>query len=383
MVDLEEVVDPKPIDSAGGNRPPKGEGSIDTKPSKNVVQVIESLKKGAEFKPKKKVAAKKNSKRPSKKKVPLKRKAAPKKATKRAAPKKTTPSKKKVTKKKSGPPTRKIPIVPEAQEIPKRRLIPTSLTNLVLFTIIFSVLVAAQITIMHIERQQKIPLRVAPIQITAEEPVDGFEVPESGSGEVSAEGGPASGWDDDKDVVVGEPEKIGEAKEDVTEGQGEKVSTVIDEVTDIEPEAEEDVIEAEEEKVAEVPVKKKVVAKKTRRSKSTYYRPDPYTNSSSLDLDGAAAREQYRAGNVVLVPVAPGTSSKKVKKTNQPVKSTSYSSRSKTEPVERSYDTIEVKNLHERSYSDTRNPWNSGGSMDLDNSSNRSKYSKETAKRRR
>jgi len=353
MVDFEEIVDPKPLNSAGENRPPKEETSIEAKPSESIVQVIETLKKVAEPSPEKK----KNSSKPKHQK---------KSPQKKAASRKGSP-KKRVAKQKMTP--KKIPIIPEAQEIPKRRLIPTSFTNLIIFTIIFSVLVAAQVAIMHIERQQKIPLRVAPIQITAEEPVDSFEV---NSGEVVK-------------LESGEPENVEVKEEVVKSGSVEVDSLEVQREEDVvevvkEPReeiiAEKEVEEKIEEKVIPKPVEKTVVKKKARRSRSTYYRPDPYTNSSPLDLDGVAAREHYKAGNVVLVPAAPGASSTSIKTVKRSVEPPS-------QPVERSYDTIEVKNLREGSYSDTRNPWNSGGSMDLDDPSNFSKHSKETAKRRR
>lgn len=145
------------------------------------------------------------------------------------------PSKKRTTSKKADAPIQ----VPAVCSESKKRLIPTSLFNLILFTMIFGVIVLAHFALER-EREKRIPVVVSTIEITPEEDV---MPPDLESPEIEI------------------PENIAEAP------QVEKVE--------------------EAEKVVEVEMPAKVVVKPKKKSAS------PYNSGGTLDLDAPAARNKY------------------------------------------------------------------------------------------
>lgn len=314
MTDITNIKDPQANPGAGENLPPDTqEVKINSGPSEDITQLIGSLgKPDTENFPKTSEIPAEQPKRRGRPKGSGRKVAA-------KAVKKGRPSKR--------PVKREIPIeiddelreVSEIDEAPRRRYLPTSLTNLLLFAAIFAILAAAQVGI-NVEKDNKAPLVVSPIEFTQEEEPQVVEVPvaeetmEAGSTTVTEREVPPS------------PSQI-QVPEQATslspEGRGNTEGVEapkVEEVAKVEAEAEapkvEEVAKVEPKEAAKVEVKEDVIAKTKAKSKSVsksgtkqkkveklarggYYTKDAYTSGGPLDLDGPAAREKYLAGNKI------------------------------------------------------------------------------------
>lgn len=280
MVDLTSIRNPEPNPGAGENLPPvpteemtaplpaptEGKAEkriIESTPSKDISRVIESLKTPADKAARRRGARAKGArkgKRPAKK---ARRKSGSKTAKKGARKK---PAKRKARRK-----AKDLLEIPVVYEKPRRKTIPASLSNLLLFTVIFAILAIAQISI-KIGEGQRIPLNFAPVEITAEEEVD-----ITGSESIEAM--------ETKPIGPEVVEPVGAQKVESAVIENAKAT----------------------EKITEVEGTAKIIEtgkKPRRRLQRQYYRSDPYTSGGPLDLDGSQARQKYLSGNIVKVPKA-------------------------------------------------------------------------------
>jgi hypothetical protein len=245
---------------------------------------------------------------------------------------------------------------------------PSSLANLILFAVIFAALVGAQF-IMKMDDKKGENVNISAVEITAEEKLT------------------------DEDVSL--PEVAEEISED--EVDTEAVATVeeSEEAEVIEPVNESEVVKVTEKVVVQEKAKEKVteVAKPIARN-GNYYRRDSYTNGSSLDLDGYAARQRYRQDNYVKVRTRahrPETYERSYSDTRykavERAPSRGYEEYRTKEYSKSSGRNLEAicapyyngtpryqkrRTVYRDSYSDRRNPWNGGGVSDLDHPANQS-----------
>lgn len=251
--------------------------------------------------------------------------------------------------------------------------------NLFLFALIFAALVGAQF-VLRMEKKDDEAVNVSKMEITAEEEIAVNEnTEESQDTEVAA---PV----ENKDVKAADEENK-EAEMAVVQIE-EKVSE-----EDQKPEVVKETVVIKEEVTANHYAEQtKSDSSSTMQRSYGYYSPDPYTNGSQFDLDGPQARitylRQYKGekkqaartsapreteyvstkssmrvydadGNYVGKITKDEVYKSEVNKTDLP---------QTCKPAERYTDTVDY---NYRSYSDRRNPWNSGGVNDLDHPQNR------------
>lgn len=200
------------------------------------------------------------------------------------------------------------------QEHKKRRFLPTSITNLFIIALLIGTVLLVQSIIKSQDDEDMKPVTVTPAQVTAEEE---FEVMQA-----------------EADVKVSD-------------------NTVAETET---AEAEEPKVVVEEVAVEEVDKVKVKAEKPAVKIRQNYTGNDPYNSGGDLDLDGPATRQKYLAGNVV-----------RFSKDSPPPMKVQQAQ----EPTLNAPSPAYVKKpLPQGKYTDTTNPWNSGGTYDLDNPAN-------------
>lgn len=269
---------------------------------------------------------------------------------------------------------------------------PKSFLNLLLFALIFAALVAAQF-VMKMDNNNKETINVEAVEITAEERI----VP--------------NGQNTEKPEIAIDSEFVEPVMSDVIETERTEKRVEEDAIKETEEKIEAAVeTPVKEESRAEVETENTQAGNSARKFYSNYYRPDPWTNGSSLDLDGPNARYKYKRQNRQKV-VRKVYKPKKIKKKyyydyetyhdrsaadtrykhverypsgyeKYEVKETRRYPKSDLETIcapyynnrPKSYRKVEKspyrENYNRDNYTDRRNPWNSGGAQDLDHPTN-------------
>lgn len=204
---------------------------------------------------------------------------------------KTTKSKR-ITKKHK---TKKITKVPV--EAAQKRRLPRVISNLLIFTVMFAILIAVHMIIRITEDRRNTELNVTPAVVTSED-------------EVAMED--AKAIEKTKQTAqIEQQQSVGTEAEIKTETKAEtetkvEASAVVDEAKPAEQAVQpaEETVKTEEPKVVEPKPIKKVASvnkKKFSKVKKDIYSGGPYNNGGALDLDGPSARQGYLESNRVKV----------------------------------------------------------------------------------
>lgn len=244
-------------------------------------------------KQKKKIMKKKVVKKNTKKKITQN--------SKKKAVKKKTVTKKKIAKRK----TAKKPLKTKNKSTGMSKKAapmsiknwPISLLNLMLFTVIFTSVIAATISLRLSEKRENVSFVISPVEINSELEVDDIE---SSNNQMLTS---------DKKIKTVEKDLSKTTTEEIISNDTvskEPVTTTNEKVESILSfEKQENNIKMQSNNIetvqSDISLPKKHIAKKTTQPKVKSYK-DPYTSGGPLDLDRPQMRELYRATNKIYVP---------------------------------------------------------------------------------